>query len=110
MERSLVITISRNFLNRMVSFIKIPLLIVLNKMEELRLHGTLIANANAIVAEAKLHHKFWQDAIATANYIHYRLPHKGNDNKVPFKLLYNEKVDYGKLKVFGCQVYFYIPK
>ena len=74
-----------------------------------RLHGTLIANANAMLADAKLHHKFWQDAIATANYIHNRLPHKGNDNKVPFELLYNEKVDYGKFKVFGCQVYFYIP-
>jgi len=64
-----------------------------------RLHGTLVANANAMVADSKLHHKFLQDAIATANYIYNRLLHKGNDNKVPFEILYNEKVDYGKFKV-----------
>jgi len=31
-----------------------------------------------MITDAKLSHKFWQDAVATANYIHNRLPHKGN--------------------------------
>jgi len=75
-----------------------------------RLHRTLISNGDAMLADAKLSHKFWQDAVATANYIHNRLPHKGNNNKIPYELLYNEKVDYNRLKVFGCLVYFYVPK
>ncbi len=75
-----------------------------------RLHGTLILNASAMLADAKLNHKFWQDAIAAANYIHNRLPHKGNNNKIPYELLYNNKVDYNKFRVFGCKAYFYIPK
>ena len=63
-----------------------------------------------MLADAKLNHKFWQDAVATANYIHNRLPRKGNNNKIPYELLNNEKVDYNRLKVFGCRVYFYVPK
>jgi len=75
-----------------------------------RLHGTLVSNANAMLRDAKLHHKFLEDAVATANYLHNRLPHKGNNKKVPYELLYGQPVDYNKLKVFGCQVYYYIPK
>jgi len=74
------------------------------------LHGSLIPNARAMLEDAKLNHVFWEDAIATANYIHNRIPHKGIGNKIPFELLYGEKVDYSKLKVFGCQVFFYVPK
>ena len=63
-----------------------------------------------MLQDAQLHHKFWEDAIGTANYIHNRLPHKGNNNKVPFEVLYNKKVDYSKLRVFGCQAFYFIPK
>ena len=63
-----------------------------------------------MLRDAKLHHKFWEDAVATANYLHNRLPHKGNNKQVPYELLYGQPVDYNKLKVFGCQVYYYIPK
>eukprot|EP00833_Pecoramyces_ruminatium_P017030 jgi/Orpsp1_1/1191062/evm.model.d7180000083239.1 len=74
-----------------------------------RLHGTLISNGDAMLADAKLSHKFWEDAVSTANYIHNRLPHRGNNNKIPYEVLNNKKVDYNKLKVFGCKVYFYVP-
>jgi len=40
-----------------------------------RLHGTLISNGDAMLNDAKLNHKFWEDAVSTANYIHNRLPH-----------------------------------
>ena len=60
--------------------------------------------------DAKLNHKFWEDAVATANYIHNRLPHKGNNNKIPYEILYNDKVDYNKFRIFGCHVYFFVPK
>lgn len=75
-----------------------------------RLNGILIHNATAMLQEAKLNHKFWEDAVRTANYIHNRIPHSGIENKVPFELLYNEKVDYSKFKVFGCQAFYLVPK
>jgi len=75
-----------------------------------RLNEKLIYTAASLLTESKLNRKFWEDAIHTANYIHNRLPHKGINDQVPFELLYNEKVDYNHLKVFGCQVFFYVPK
>ena len=35
-----------------------------------------------------------EDVIITTNYIHNRKPHRDINNKVPYKLLYNKKVDY----------------
>jgi len=40
-----------------------------------------------MLADARLHHKFCQDAVAIANYIHNRLPHKGINNKIPYEVL-----------------------
>jgi len=75
-----------------------------------RLQGTLIYNAGSMLKGGKLNHKYWEDAVRTANYIHNRLPHAGNNNKVPFEELYNRRVDYDKFRVFGCQAFFYVPK
>ena len=63
-----------------------------------------------MLQDAQLHHKFWEDAVDIANYIHNRLPHKDNNNIVPFEVLYKKKVDYSKLRVFGCQAFYFIPK
>jgi len=75
-----------------------------------RLHGTLISWARAILEDAKLSRRFWEDAISTANYIRNRLPHKGINNKVPYEVLFNKKVNYSIFRVFGCQVFYYVPK
>jgi len=75
-----------------------------------RLHGSLIPNARAMLEDAHLNHVFWEDAVATANFIYNRIPHKGINNNVPYELLYDEKVDFEKFRVFGCQVFFYVPK
>ena len=72
-----------------------------------QLHESLILNARAMLEEAHLNHVFWEDAIATANYIHNRIPQKGINNKIPYELLYGEKVDFSKFKVFGCQAFFF---
>jgi len=75
-----------------------------------RFQQTLIHCARALLNDSKLHYSFWEDALSTANYIHNRLPHKGIDNKIPYEVLFNKKVDFNKFKVFGCQVFFYVPK
>jgi len=75
-----------------------------------RLHGILITNARAMLQDAKLNNAFWENAVSTSNYIHNRIPHKGNNNKIPYEVLFNEKMDYSKLRVFGCRVYFLVPK
>ena len=78
-----------------------------------RFQQTLIHASRALLRDARLNYRFWEDAIKTANYIHNRLPHRGINNKIPYEILYEneiKKVDYNKLKVFGCQVFFYALK
>jgi len=38
-----------------------------------------------MIEDAKLSRRFYEDAVSTANYIHNNIPHKGNNNKVPFE-------------------------
>jgi len=60
--------------------------------------------------DAKLSKQFWEDAIHTSNYIHNRLPHRGINNIIPYERLNKSKVDYSNIRVFGCKVFYYIPK
>ena len=75
-----------------------------------RLNVTLINATKALLNDVKLSHYFWEDAINTANFIHNLLPHKEINNKIPYEIICNSKFDYSKLKVFGCKVFFFIPK
>ena len=67
-----------------------------------RLNGTLVSLRSTLLADAKLNHKFWEEGVAIANYIHNRVPHKGINNKIPYEVLTGNKVDYNRFKVFGC--------
>ena len=75
-----------------------------------RFNGIIINAAKALLNDAKLSHNFWEHAVDTANYIFNRLPHSGINNKIPFEILFKTKVDYSHFKVFGCRVYYYVPK
>jgi len=75
-----------------------------------RFNGTLIKHATAMLQDAKLSKKFWHDAVSTANYVYNRIPHHGNDQKIPFEIFFDQAVNYSNLKVFGCKVFYYIPK
>ena len=46
----------------------------------------------------------------TANYIHNRFPHQSIENKIPYEVFFNKPVNYNNLRVFGCRVYFFVPK
>ena len=75
-----------------------------------RLNGTLISSTKALLNDSKLGREFWEYAVDTANYIHNRIPHAGINYKIPYEILFKTKVDYSHFKVFGCRVFFYIPK
>ena len=75
-----------------------------------RFNGTLITATKAMMNDTKLSNKFREDGVNTANYTHNIIPHKGNKKRVPYEILIKSKVNYNNLHVFGCRVFFYIPK
>ena len=72
-----------------------------------RLNGVLIQIATAMLIDSQLCRRFWEDALTTANYVHHRVPHHGNNKKIPFEVFYEKKVDNSNLHVFDCKVYYY---
>jgi len=89
----------KNILNKTISYIQTD-------------NGTEFSNIKfqSLLSDSQLSHQLWEYAADTANYIHNRIPHRGINNKIPFEIITNFKVDYSCFKVFGCRVFFYIPK
>jgi len=89
----------KNILNKTISYIQTD-------------NGTEFSNIKfqSLLSDSQLSHQLWEYAADTANYIHNRIPHRGINNKIPFEIITNFKVDYSRFKVFGCRVFFYIPK
>ena len=75
-----------------------------------RFNGTFINSAKVMLNDAKLIRQLCEDAVATTNYFHNMLLHKGISNKIPFEIIFKSKVNYINLRVFGCKVFFYVPK
>lgn len=65
--------------------------------------------AKSMLVDANLEDKYWGEAVMTAAYLQNRLPTKACD-VTPYELWNNKKPDVGHIKVFGCQVYTYVPK
>ena len=75
-----------------------------------RLNQTLIYSPKAMLHDSLLNHQFWEDAINTSNYIYNHLLHRGIKNGIPFEILNKSKVNYSNIRVFGCKVFFFIPR
>jgi uncharacterized membrane protein YvbJ len=52
----------------------------------------------------------WAEASITAVYVQNRSPHKILKNMTPEEAFTRVKPEVGHFKIFGCPVYFYIPK
>ena len=59
-----------------------------------------------MLMDGQLCRRFWEDVVRTANYVNNRLPHNGNNKKIPYEVLFERKVDYNNIHVFGCKVVF----
>jgi len=75
-----------------------------------RLNGVLISSATALLEDAKLSRRFWEDAIGTASYVYNRIPHQAINNSILYERLNNTPVDFNNIRVFGCKVLYLIPK
>lgn len=72
-----------------------------------RTNRTLCERARCLLQESGLSETFWREAIACAVYAKNRSPI--TNSAIPANLWYN-KVDYSKMKVFGCSAFVHIPE
>lgn len=75
-----------------------------------RLNRTLLEITRSMLIEANLNDEFWAEAMNTAVYLLNRRPSSSINNKIPFELWYNKKLELKNLKVFGCICYVLTPK
>jgi len=60
--------------------------------------------------DQKLSKFLWGEATNTTVYVQNRVPHQALDNKTPEEVFTGVKPDIGLLMIFGCPIYFHVPK
>ena len=75
-----------------------------------RMNRTLVEAVRPMLADAKLPHSFWAEAVSTAIYLRNRSPTKALKDMTPFEAWTKEKPKIEHLRVFGCDAYAHIPK
>ena len=63
-----------------------------------------------MLADAKLPHSFWAEAVSTAVYLKNQSSTKALKDMTPFEAWTKEKPRIEHLRVFGCDAYAHIPK
>ena len=74
-----------------------------------RLNRTLMERARAMLMDAGLGKELWAEAVNTANYLRIRSPVAGQD-KTPWEIMFGEKPNVERLRVFGATAYTHVPK
>jgi histone deacetylase 1/2 len=67
-----------------------------------RKHRHIVEVGLALLANASMPLKFWDEAFLTATYLINLLPSKVINFDTPVQRLLNETLDYSSLRVFGC--------
>lgn len=75
-----------------------------------RINRTLIEKARTMLDNAHVPKEYWSEAVYTAAYLINRSPTSTLQNVTPAELWYQRKPDVSNLKIFGCSVYFHVPK
>ena len=70
-----------------------------------RMNRTLVETVRSMLADSRLPHSFWAEALSTAAYLINRSPTKTLDGKTPFQAWYGKKPNVNHLRVFGCSAY-----
>ena len=75
-----------------------------------RMNQTCVESVRSMLADSKLPHKFWAEALSTAVYLRNRSPTKAVKGMTPFEAWNQKKPSVSYLRVFGCKAYSHVPK
>ena len=70
-----------------------------------RMNRTLVEGVRAMLADERLPHRFWAEALSTAVYLRNRSPAMAVKGMTPFEAWAGEKPNVGHLRVFRCVAY-----
>ena len=74
------------------------------------MNRTLVDAVRSMLADARLPHRFWAEALSTAVYLRNRSPTTVVEGKTPFEAWTRQKQNEGHLRVFGCAAYVHVAK
>jgi hypothetical protein len=75
-----------------------------------RKNKTIIEATKAMIHDQSLPMTLWEEACMTAVYVQNMSPHQFLKNITPEEAFTGVKPEIGHFKIFGCPVYFHIPK
>ena len=75
-----------------------------------RLNRTLIEDVRTMLADSKLPHRFWAEALSTCVYLRNHSPTKALRGITPYEAWNGIKPDVSHFRVFGCAAYVHVPK
>ena len=75
-----------------------------------RMNRTLVESVRSMLADSKLPHRFWAEALSTAVYLRNRSPTKVLQGITPIEAWTGKKPDVSSLRIFGCTAYAHVPK
>jgi len=75
-----------------------------------RKNRSIVEVARAMLHDQKLSKFLSREAKNVAVYVQNRVPHQALDNKTPEEVFIGVKPDVSHLCIFGCPVYFHVPK
>jgi len=75
-----------------------------------RKNNSIVEVVCAMLHDQKVPNFLWDEATSTVVYVQNRLPHQALENKTPKEIFTSFKPDISHLRVFGCPVYFHVPK
>jgi len=70
-----------------------------------RLNRTLIEGVRTMLADSKLPHRFWAEALSTCVYLRNRSPTKSLTGTTPYEAWSGVKPNVSALRIFGCSAY-----
>ena len=75
-----------------------------------RMNRTLVEGVRAMLANARLPHRFWAEALSTPVYLRNRSPAMAVKGMTPFEAWTGEKPNVEHLRLFGCAAYAHVAK
>ena len=75
-----------------------------------RKNRTLAESVRSILADAKLPHKFWAEALSTAVYLQNRSPTKALNKMTPYQAWRDERPTVNHLRIFGYTAFAHVSK